>query len=378
MSNQFKTSKRFWSIVLISVLCGLSAGVLGEIITRVYILKDFSIPYFNNEINVADLAESNSGLVIRDAKKVVVNQDVKVVETLAGLRPVLMGVFPEGKAGAAGTDYYDLNDPLFIGLVITADGWVMAVPTTEAKKNFLAADYVAIGGDRRLYEIDEIAEAPELPGDLLIFHLAGATNLPVRKIAARSELALGDTLLAIKDLSSVQPTALTAFSSPVISSSDSLSVRLDLAGPESDLKGSLVFNLAGDLAALVTADQEVIPAFSYAPFWQVFKEDAPSRPILGVNYLDLSRVKTASLNIDKGAWLYSGPDAPAVLKGSPAEAAGLKAGDVIIWVNNQEINVANDLVDILTAYRPGDKIILTYLRAGEEKTAEVKLSAPAK
>lgn len=376
MSDLLKTNKRFWLIILVTIICGLSAGVLGEIVTRVYILKDFSLPYFYSELNLSDLQEASSGLVIRDAKKVVVNQDVKVTETIASIRPGLVGVFKEIAVDSAATakpEYYNLNKPLFIGLIMTADGWVLTIPSTELKANFKAKNYVAIAGDRRIYQIDEVAEPKNLPGDLLIFHLAGAANLPVKKIVPRTELTLGETLLAINNLNSVWPTTLTALEEPAILNSDLSNIRLSLAAADDGLKNSFVFDLAGDLAAIVAGDQEVIPAFSYKPFLQVFKEDQTARPALGVNYLNLSKVKTAAVSGDKGAWLYPTPTAPAVLKGSPAETAGLKAGDVITWVNNQEIDATNDLADVLSLYRPGDKVTLTYQRDGQERTAAVKL-----
>jgi len=67
------------------------------------------------------------------------------------------------------------------------------------------------------------------------------------------------------------------------------------------------------------------------------------------------------------------PGQPAVLSGSPAEKAGLVAGDVITWINNQEITAQRDLADIIATYRAGEKITITYRRAGAEKTAEATL-----
>lgn len=380
MSNSSKPSKRFWATVIVATLCGLAAGVLGEIITRVYILKDFSLPYFSSEVNLSDLNGNRSGLVIRDAKKVVVNQDVKIAETIANVRPVLVSVFkeinPTTPRDSQEADYYNLDKPLFIGLIITSDGWVAASVPDDLKVDFKIKNYVAIGSDRQLYKIDQLSDTKNSFGDLLVFHLAGAANLPVKKIVPRSELALGQTLLVVSGLDSVWPTTLSSLvKTPAISSSDSLNARLDLVGvANNNLKNSFVFNLAGDLIAIITNDQEIIPAFSYNSSWQVFlKKDQANRPFLGIHYLDLSAIKTEAVNLNKGAWLYPAAAEPAVLKNSPAQLAGLKAGDIITWVNNQEINADNDLADVLSAYNAGDKITLTYLRDGVEKVVEIKL-----
>jgi hypothetical protein len=379
MSNSLQSGKRFWIVITLAVVCGLFAGILGEIVTRVYILKDFSFPYLSGEVNLSNLDANSAGLVIRDAKKVVVNQDVKIAETINNIRPVLVGIFKETGSAAVSVEkaaYYKLDEPLFIGLIITSDGWVVATAPADLRAAFNPKNYVAIGNDRQLYEIDQLANFKGLPGNLLVFHLAGAANLPVKKIVSRSELSLGETLLVINNLNSVRPTTLTSLTkTPAVLSSDYLNARLDLAGAaENNFKSSFVFNLAGDLTAIIAADKEIIPAFSYNYFWQsLLKKDQPARPFLGLNYLDLSVVKTAALNLNKGAWLYPTDTQPAVVKNSPAQIAGLKAGDVVTWVNNQEIGVGNDLADVLSAYNAGDKITLTYLRAGVEKDLELKL-----
>jgi len=275
-------------------------------------------------------------------------------------------------------DYYKLDEPLFIGLVITSDGWAIAAAPSEMKADFKTKSYVAISGDKQLYKIDKFSNLKNSSGDLLIFHLAGATNLPVKKIVSRSELSLGQTLLAVNGLNSVWPTALTSLiKTPTVLSSDSLNAQLGLAGSENnDLKNSFVFNLSGDLVAIVAADQKVVPAFSYNTYWQsIFKKETAPSPYLGVNYLDLSIIKTAGVSLNKGAWLYPADNQLAVIKDSPAEAAGLQTGDIITWVNNQEIDANHDLADMIAGFKPEDKVILTYWRGGEEKEIEIKLGA---
>jgi len=371
---------RFFPFVAIAVLCGLAAGVLGEIITRVYFLKDFSIPYFSSEVNLEELNSNQSSLIIRDAKKVVVNQDVKIEETINSLRPSLVGIFKEisvkAESEAGKNEFYKLDQPLFVGLIITSDGWVAASVPVGIKKNFNTKGYVVVTSDRKTYIIDKISDFKNLPGDLMFFHLANANNLTVKKNLARKDLSLGQTVLVVNDFNNVFLSSISSLQkAPVVLSSDSLNSRLTLAGDISnDFKNSFVFNLAGDLVALVGADQSIIPAFSYNPYWQSFlKKENNVQPYLGVNYLDLSSTKSFSLNLEKGAWLHQGEDAPAVIKNSPAQLVGLKEGDVITWVNNQEINSNNDLADLIATYSPGDTLTLAFIRDGLEKTITVKL-----
>jgi hypothetical protein len=59
-----------------------------------------------------------------------------------------------------------------------------------------------------------------------------------------------------------------------------------------------------------------------------------------------------------------------VAPGSPAEAAGLREGDVIVAMNGRQVAGLKGLSDILKSLSPGDRISVTFLRDGRERTAE--------
>lgn len=62
-----------------------------------------------------------------------------------------------------------------------------------------------------------------------------------------------------------------------------------------------------------------------------------------------------------------------VVEDSPAEKAGLKAGDVIFKADDEGIGEANDLVEYVRRREPGEKIEIHYLREGKEKSEKVEL-----
>jgi aminopeptidase N len=59
-----------------------------------------------------------------------------------------------------------------------------------------------------------------------------------------------------------------------------------------------------------------------------------------------------------------------VAPGSPAEAAGLREGDIIIAINGLEVMGLKGFSDVLKSLSPGDRISVTFLRDGGERTAE--------
>jgi putative serine protease PepD len=58
---------------------------------------------------------------------------------------------------------------------------------------------------------------------------------------------------------------------------------------------------------------------------------------------------------------------------SPAADAGLKDGDVVTKVDDNQVTDATDLTAAIRAHAPGDKVTLSYTRDGSEKTAEITL-----
>jgi S1-C subfamily serine protease len=62
-----------------------------------------------------------------------------------------------------------------------------------------------------------------------------------------------------------------------------------------------------------------------------------------------------------------------IVKGGPAEKAGLKAGDVITKLGGQPIEGPADLSAQIRSRGPGDKVKVTYQRGGKETTVDVTL-----
>jgi len=62
-----------------------------------------------------------------------------------------------------------------------------------------------------------------------------------------------------------------------------------------------------------------------------------------------------------------------VTKGSAAEKMGLKTGDVITRVDNDEITDAGSLMNVIGGHDAGDKVTVTFMRDGKEQKATGEL-----
>lgn len=100
------------------------------------------------------------------------------------------------------------------------------------------------------------------------------------------------------------------------------------------------------------------------------------RGFLGVGTLDLSNENLVQrYNAQNKANLKSGTGVyvTEITENSGAEDAGIKVGDIIKKVDNTNIDGYADLSFAVGSKRPGDKVIVTYLRNGKEYNATVTL-----
>ena len=63
-------------------------------------------------------------------------------------------------------------------------------------------------------------------------------------------------------------------------------------------------------------------------------------------------------------------------KDSPADKAGMKAGDIIIKFGDSKIGSLEDFDSALRKYKAGDKVPVIVKRGKEDVTLEVTLSPP--
>jgi serine protease DegQ len=104
---------------------------------------------------------------------------------------------------------------------------------------------------------------------------------------------------------------------------------------------------------------------------QLATQGKVERGRLGIGIQDLTPVIAEALRLgdQRGALIAN------VERGSPADAAGLKAGDVVTATNGRAVHGATDLRNRIGLTPAGSKISLTVKRGGDEKVIEVTIAA---
>lgn len=111
---------------------------------------------------------------------------------------------------------------------------------------------------------------------------------------------------------------------------------------------------------------------------KLIKDGKIERPLLGVGTLNVSDTKAMfqyGFSLDSS--INEGAVVGQVQKGSPADTAGLKQGDVIIKLDDYKITSTSYLKYYLYKYKVGDTIKIAYTRNGKEQTTNVKLTKAA-
>ena len=84
--------------------------------------------------------------------------------------------------------------------------------------------------------------------------------------------------------------------------------------------------------------------------------DLSGKPRMGVT---VSTVKDTNGKLPRGAYIVS------VDEGSPADAAGLKAGDIMVEVNGQVITTVSEEIEIISKLKEGDQVSVKVFRPDE-------------
>ncbi len=389
--------KNLFKIIIFSLLFGLLGGVGGELMARLYLLQNtYKVPLFG-DVNVPENVYGGSNLIIESPKKVIVEQNTKVVETAKNAQKNIVAIFkkntikPKKINNQLATttlnieNYYNLQVPLAQGFIVTSDGWIMSnfVPTEmsvlkkqqatstllKIKKDFIS-QYVIITQDRIVYDLVDVNLSVD---EQTSFWRINANDLGVRQFKSISEITNGELVIITDFYGHIWlTTVVNKYSDdlPLVLSSDKNYAEIKLANfLNKNIKQSFIFDINGNLLALGQADKKIIPiSVDFSCINCLLDGKKIAKPYLGLNYINLHHILTTNKNIAReGALIYPNNQGVAIVKKSPADLAGLLSGDIIIAVNAIQINKDNNLSDLITQFNPGEKLNLTIIRNNQEK-----------
>ena len=108
---------------------------------------------------------------------------------------------------------------------------------------------------------------------------------------------------------------------------------------------------------------------------QAVEGEEIARPWIGIYYVPISPAlaEAEDLPVEYGALIATEGGESAVFPGSPAEAAGLQDGDIIVAIDGEEIGPGADLSMLIVPFSPGDTITLRVLRDSSTSEFDVTL-----
>lgn len=95
------------------------------------------------------------------------------------------------------------------------------------------------------------------------------------------------------------------------------------------------------------------------------------KPQLGISCQDVTETVSEMYNLPVGIYVT------AVNEGSAAEKAGLRTGDIITAIDGETVKTAAELTARKNLHSAGERVKLTFIRSGEEKTIKLTLDEAA-
>ncbi|KQT08821.1 DegQ family serine endoprotease [Ramlibacter sp. Leaf400] len=263
------------------------------------------------------------------------------------------------------------------GFIITADGFVM----TNAHVVEGAEEVLVTLPDKREFKA-KVVGTPDKRTDVAVIKI-DATGLPFVKIGDVSKLKVGEWVMAIGSPFGLENTVTAGIvSAKARDTGDYLPfIQTDVAinpgnsgGPLINLRGEVVginsqiYSRSGGFMGIsfaIPIDEAIRVADQLrGPTGRV------SRGRIGVQIDQVTKDVAESIGLGKpqGALVRS------VEAGSPADKAGVEAGDIITKFNGQAIDKATDLPRMVGNTKPGTRSTITVFRRGGSRDLNVQIA----
>ncbi|MDA0954285.1 MAG: DegQ family serine endoprotease [Proteobacteria bacterium] len=269
------------------------------------------------------------------------------------------------------------------GFVLSDDGYI--VTNNHVVEN---AEKVRVRfTDRREFDAEVIGL--DTLSDLALLKI-DAKNLPTLTLGQPADLAVGEWVLAIGSpfgldfsvtagivsaMGRSLPTETNENYVPFIQTDVAINPG-NSGGPLFNLKGEVVgvnsqiYTRSGGSIGLSFA----IPVSVVRDVVEQLRDSgAVQRGWLGVSIQNIDKTLAEGFGLERPA----GALVSSVMKDSPADAAGIREGDVILEFDGEFIETSTQLPHVVGLIKPGSEVKVRLMREGSERTIKVKVGALA-
>jgi serine protease Do len=311
-------------------------------------------------------------------------------ETQPPVLPSIADVVAKVKPSVVSIDTELVTTDIF-GRTVTqqaaGSGWIIDKSGIIVTNNHVVEGATSVTvtlDDERTFSADVNTIATDSLADLAVLRIK-AENLPAATVGDSSAAKVGDWVVAIGNSlgQGIRATVGIVSQQSVsldISQGQTLYglIETDAAINPGNSGGPLV-NMAGQVIGITSVKiAEVgVEGVGYAIstneampiIQQLINVGYVTRPWLGASYTDVNQyyVFRYNLAVDNGALILS------VTSGSPADLAGLKAGDVITRFAGKDIAEMKDLTPAILQSQIGQKVEIIYWRGHNQRTTSATL-----
>lgn len=269
------------------------------------------------------------------------------------------------------------------GFIISADGYVVTNNHVVSPDNRARLEEITITmPDGTEYEADLVGA--DAASDLAVLKIRSNNTFPFVEFGDSSQTRVGEWVVAIGNPFGLGGTVTSGIVSAVYRNTgqggaydryiqtDASINRGNSGGPLFDMRGNVIginnaiFSPSGGSVGIGFA----IPAEIAAPIVeQLRKGQEIERGYLGVNLQPMNDDLADSLGLQHNR----GEIVQVVTEDSPAQRAGLKAGDIIVSVNGREVSSDQTVSFLVANLAPGESVPVEVLREGRRLTINTTL-----
>lgn len=289
------------------------------------------------------------------------------------------GLVPQGPGG--GQPVTRQAESLGSGFVISADGYVVTNNhvISAGQRGAVVESITVTFPDRREFKAKLIGR--DVQSDLAVLKIEG-TNLPFVRFGDSRQARVGDWVVAIGNPFGLGGSVTAGIISAThrvtgqggaydrFLQTDASINRGNSGGPMFDLQGNVI-GINSQILSPTGGNVGIgfaIPAEQAKPIVDtLMKGTAVTRGYLGVQMQELTADLAESFGVPKNG----GTIVARVEPGQAAEKAGIRQGDVIVRVNNQDVTPDQTLSYIVANVTPGARIPIELIRDGRRQTVTV-------